>query len=231
MNSNKYKPDSSIKDLTYTKYHRSYAFSAIRTRARNMVNKLVQNKKCQKCSFSYCFEVCHIKPIASFDEETSVFIVNHPSNLVILCPNCHWLFDNNVINIDFSVQDFITEQMYEEYMNNTYKLRKPIVKEQKLKRLHIKPLFCKICLNCGKCVFKTSSRCRRCAMIQQKRQKIQWPSIEEIIDRLKKESYRKIASDLGVSDNAVRKYIRRKEIAPIRKQKDRQSRLKTDDQK
>lgn len=49
---------------------------------------------CQHCGYSKHVEVCHIKPIASFSADTTLDIVNHESNLLLLCPNCHWEFDN-----------------------------------------------------------------------------------------------------------------------------------------
>ena len=44
---------------------------------------------CKICGYDKHVHVCHIKPIASFSQETKISTVNDISNLVILCPNCH----------------------------------------------------------------------------------------------------------------------------------------------
>ncbi|NDG25698.1 MAG: HNH endonuclease [Proteobacteria bacterium] len=46
------------------------------------------------CIYDKHFEVAHIKPISEFSKDTLITIVNDPSNLIPLCPNCHWEFDN-----------------------------------------------------------------------------------------------------------------------------------------
>lgn len=83
----------SIKDIIYTKHHRSSAFALIRSRARSVVKKLGQCS-CQRCGYNEHIEVCHIKPISDFDENEKVSIVNDPDNLLVLCRNCHWEFDH-----------------------------------------------------------------------------------------------------------------------------------------
>ena len=39
-------------------------------------------------------EVCHIKPIRQFSEDTLLSVINDKTNLLLLCPNCHWEYDN-----------------------------------------------------------------------------------------------------------------------------------------
>lgn len=50
--------------------------------------------KCCKCGYDKHVEVAHIKPVCEFDEDTLLSEVNSESNLIPLCPNCHWEFDN-----------------------------------------------------------------------------------------------------------------------------------------
>lgn len=64
--------------------------------------------------------------------------------------------------------------------------------------------------NCGKAIYKTSKVCHKCHAESQKRiTKINWPPVEQIIEKLKTMSYTALGKELGVSDNAVRKYIER----------------------
>lgn len=79
-----------IKDIMYTRHHKSSAFALIRGRARAQL----KHGPCQKCGYGKHTEVCHIKAIADFPITTKIAVVNHPSNLMRLCRNCHWEFDH-----------------------------------------------------------------------------------------------------------------------------------------
>jgi hypothetical protein len=50
---------------------------------------------CVSCGWLHHVHVCHIKAIKDFPKDTKVSVVNDFNNLVLLCPNCHWLFDND----------------------------------------------------------------------------------------------------------------------------------------
>ena len=39
-------------------------------------------------------EIAHIKAIKDFDPDTRLSQINDVSNLLPLCPNCHWEFDH-----------------------------------------------------------------------------------------------------------------------------------------
>lgn len=82
-----------IKEVIYSNLHKSSAFALIRTNARYLFRK--HNKQiCSKCGYNKHIEVCHIKGIADFNEDSLISEVNSLSNLIGLCPNCHWEFDN-----------------------------------------------------------------------------------------------------------------------------------------
>ena len=81
-----------LKDLKSKKtsdYH-----SRIRNDARGKVKNRL--KICAKCSYDKFVEVCHIKPIKDFDETAKILVVNADSNLLLLCPNCHWELDHRL---------------------------------------------------------------------------------------------------------------------------------------
>jgi hypothetical protein len=86
-------PDYTIKEAIYTNHHKSSAFALIRARARAIAKRLKMNR-CSKCSYDKHVEIAHIKSISSFDENVRLSVVNHPDNLIALCPNCHWEFDH-----------------------------------------------------------------------------------------------------------------------------------------
>jgi 5-methylcytosine-specific restriction endonuclease McrA len=85
-------PNITISELIYKKHHRSSAYALIRAKARKAVKHL--EKKCSKCSYDKHVEVCHIKPISSFCNTSTISEINNLNNLILLCPNCHWEFDN-----------------------------------------------------------------------------------------------------------------------------------------
>lgn len=52
---------------------------------------------CQKCGYTLHSEMCHIKAIKDFNDDSTLGEINNPSNIVILCPNHHWEFDNGFL--------------------------------------------------------------------------------------------------------------------------------------
>ena len=85
--------DMTLQQATYKKHHKSSAFALIRSRARN-TKKAKETTKCERCGYDKHVEVCHIKPISEHSLNTKISVINHESNLLILCPNCHWEQDN-----------------------------------------------------------------------------------------------------------------------------------------
>lgn len=90
--------DEMLKDIIYEKHHRSSAFALVRSKARSEGKKL-GFCKCIKCGYDIHIEVCHIKPISSFPLDTKVSIINDSKNLLPLCPNCHWEYDNGLLKL------------------------------------------------------------------------------------------------------------------------------------
>jgi len=79
-----------IKDFITCKGSNKYG--SIRCHARKVTS--TRQQKCKKCEYDKHVETCHIKPICLFDESTPIEIVNADSNLLLLCPNCHWEHDD-----------------------------------------------------------------------------------------------------------------------------------------
>ena len=84
--------DHTLKEATYSRHHKSSAFALVRSRARKEMSTLPQI--CMKCGYDKHVEVCHIKPIRQFSEDTLLSVINDKTNLLLLCPNCHWEYDN-----------------------------------------------------------------------------------------------------------------------------------------
>lgn len=65
----------------------------------------------------------------------------------------------------------------------------------------------KFCL-CGKQISSTATRCKSCA-VRSRGTKINWPPVNELLDMLSKSNYTRVGKQLGVSDNAIRKHLKR----------------------
>ena len=67
----------------------------IQKHARFIYKKSNKNKSCLKCGYTNHYEVCHIKSVSSFSNDTNVIKkINDVDNLMALCPNHHWEYDN-----------------------------------------------------------------------------------------------------------------------------------------
>lgn len=99
-NKKEYLLNLSIKDYTerlcIKKLHPSSKFSHIRGLCRSW-NKEKTKLPCHICGYSKHVELAHIKPLSSFPPEALLKDVNNSNNIVQLCPNCHWEFDNGLI--------------------------------------------------------------------------------------------------------------------------------------
>ncbi len=71
----------------------------IRDGARQVFKRSEQPRICRNCGYSKHVEICHIRGISTFPDDTPVSVINDPSNLVALCPNCHWEFDHGLLTL------------------------------------------------------------------------------------------------------------------------------------
>lgn len=52
---------------------------------------------CMVCGYDAHVDICHIRAVADFPDTATVAEMNAPSNLIALCKNHHWEFDNNLL--------------------------------------------------------------------------------------------------------------------------------------
>ena len=61
-----------------------------------------QNEKscyrCIICGYDKHIEIAHIKAVSDFADESLISEINHINNIIPLCPNHHWEYDNNAMN-------------------------------------------------------------------------------------------------------------------------------------
>ena len=87
------------KDL-FNKY-KNYqsARSKIQKHARYIFEISGKKKCCSECGYDKHYEVCHIKSVSSFSDESNIVSeINNINNLIAYCPTHHWEFDNGILN-------------------------------------------------------------------------------------------------------------------------------------
>lgn len=91
--------DTPVKDFLYKNKGATNKYTRFREFSRRAAFRALDDLSCCICGYSTSIEVCHIKPVASFDEEALIREVNSLDNLTILCPNHHKEFDRKLTNI------------------------------------------------------------------------------------------------------------------------------------
>lgn len=76
------------------------ARSAIQKLARKIFRQSVSEPSCIICGYNAHVEVAHIKSVSSFSNNSTIGEINSTQNLVGLCPNHHWEYDNNRLSLD-----------------------------------------------------------------------------------------------------------------------------------
>jgi 5-methylcytosine-specific restriction endonuclease McrA len=93
---------SIIETLSLEKVQKMAGYQAnarVRNHARRVYAASSPSTSCEICRYDKHIEVCHIKPISSFDGETLIGVINQRQNLIGLCRNCHWELDNGLLTL------------------------------------------------------------------------------------------------------------------------------------
>lgn len=75
------------------------ARSTIQKDARKIYITSNKPKRCICCGYDKHFEVAHIKAVSDFDDDVLISEINNIDNLIALCPNHHWEYDNANLDI------------------------------------------------------------------------------------------------------------------------------------
>lgn len=74
-------------------HHPTSTHASIRGLARSWLKHL-RELPCARCGYDKHVELAHIKAVTEFPDEALLSEVNCETNVIQLCPNCHWEFDN-----------------------------------------------------------------------------------------------------------------------------------------
>lgn len=75
-------------------------YNKIRTSAHKIYKQFIGVYKCAVCGYDKHVEICHKKAIKDFPDTALLSEINSTDNLIALCPNCHWEFDNKLLSIN-----------------------------------------------------------------------------------------------------------------------------------
>lgn len=90
--------DGVTKKMFFEKKGVYYKFRAeIRKHAQWIYQKNGGSKTCKVCGYNKHIQVCHIKSVSSFNDDDLILTINSINNLVGLCPNHHWEYDNGFL--------------------------------------------------------------------------------------------------------------------------------------
>jgi predicted restriction endonuclease len=73
--------------------------SEIRKHAQYVYQQNNGDTFCKICGYDKHIQVCHIKSVSSFNDSELITDINDKNNLIGLCPNHHWEYDNGLIKI------------------------------------------------------------------------------------------------------------------------------------
>lgn len=76
------------------------ARSAIQKTARRIYFENIKAPKCEICGYTNHVEVAHIKPVSEFPKTATIKEINSLDNLIGLCPNHHWEYDNGILKLN-----------------------------------------------------------------------------------------------------------------------------------
>jgi predicted RNA-binding Zn-ribbon protein involved in translation (DUF1610 family) len=133
------------------------------------------------------------------DHKNGDWLNNQLENLSFLCPNCHSQTEGWCGNKGDS--DLISAARAS---RNRLRRKRKLPLDHKFTPNYVR----KQCINCKKEISQKAKRCKSCSM-KQHETKINWPSTKELIEMTKKKSFLQVGKILGVSDNAIRKRLKK----------------------
>lgn len=94
-----------IEDMSKGEVFRNYksyqsARSFIRKNAIKVYNTEIGIDKCAICGYNKHIDVAHIKAVSDFEDDVLIKDINNKENLIGLCPNHHWEYDNGLISYE-----------------------------------------------------------------------------------------------------------------------------------
>lgn len=84
--------------LSDRKNYQSYR-SGVRKLAEVIYSNSGKPLKCAICGYDKHVEIAHVRSVSGFDNDTTIAEINSINNLIALCPNHHWEYDNGILKL------------------------------------------------------------------------------------------------------------------------------------
>lgn len=173
-------------------------------KSRIVKQKLLNREQCSICSISS--EWNGLKLVMVLDHINGISNDHRLSNLRFVCPNCNSQLDT------FSGRNLRVND--ENGRQERFKIVRAKVRAGSNPASPTK--LCNIC----KVNFHGSmaSKCRKCHISKLMHSnvgkfKISWPTVDEMLEKLKGSNFYRLGRELGVSDNAIRKFLKRNNVS------------------
>lgn len=130
------------------------------------------------------------------------------SKCSVLCMNCHGeehIPEHNDWKKNNPWEGKVSFSEEEEEKRKRKREERKRLKKEKKKRIYRREK--NLCLDCSKKISHSSKRCSKC--MRKTRIKITWPPAEALREEVLNSNYVKVAKRLGVSDNAIRKHLKK----------------------
>lgn len=154
------------------------------------IRKYIKNKyrnSCCKCGWNEVNEITGKVPL-QIDHIDGKSQNNREDNLRLLCPNCHSLTETyGILNIG---------------NGRTYRYNKLPSEIESMIYGEKEKKYCE----CGKEIHEKSSRCNQCN--KKLNRKVVRPPYEQLLKEIEETNYSFVGRKYGVSDNAIRKWIK-----------------------
>lgn len=85
--------------FNYSKNWQS-ARTTIRRGAQKAYEEANKPYKCAVCGYDKHVEIAHIKAVSDFSDDATITEINDSNNLIGLCPNHHWEYDNGLLDLN-----------------------------------------------------------------------------------------------------------------------------------
>ena len=78
--------------------HYSVARARITKHSRKVFDKSDKKRECLLCGYSLHVDVAHVKDVKDYEDDATIREINHIDNLIPLCKNHHWEFDEGFLD-------------------------------------------------------------------------------------------------------------------------------------
>jgi hypothetical protein len=94
-------------------YNNYFKFRIRIAKAARDIFKTITTKSCVNCGYDKHVQAAHIKSVASFSDDVLISEINNKKNLIPLCPNCHWEYDNGLLDLKDNIANWCNSNIQE----------------------------------------------------------------------------------------------------------------------